>query len=106
MRHHRCRPRLVRRPVRRPASLSRWYRRLRCGPATARMVIPMPTRILLLSVAAAGLLGGAGGAAVYAGIDDDPAPPRVPAATATATPATPVADGGALDAGTVYDRSK
>jgi putative serine protease PepD len=65
----------------------------------------MPPRTLLLSVAAAGLLGGAGGAAVYAGIADDPAASR-PVSTPTATSARPVADTGALDAGTVYDRSK
>ena len=65
----------------------------------------MPPRTLLLSVAAAGLLGGAGGAAVYAGIDGDPVAAR-PAATTAATTTRPVSDTGALDAGTVYDRSK
>ena len=66
----------------------------------------MTARTLLVSVAAAGLLGGAGGAAIDHSLADDSATaaPR----TVTSAPASAIAKGTAtaLSAGEIYDRSK
>src|SRR3954464_4404247 len=68
----------------------------------------MTSRTLLITVAAAGLLGGAGGAAIENQFDDGPQATRAAAPLATAT--RPVADhtagATALTAGDIYDRSK
>src|SRR4051812_12722609 len=68
----------------------------------------MTPRTLLITVAAAGLLGGAGGAAIEHGLGGDAAASTTPAVTATATRpvATSTATGPALSAGDIYDRSK
>src|SRR4051794_20334778 len=64
--------------------------------------VRMTSRRLLISVAAAGLLGGAGGAAITHGIEGDGVRTAVPAATAT----SPISDTGTSTAGAIYDRSK
>ena len=70
----------------------------------------MDSRKLLITVAAAGLLGGAGGAAIDHELGGAggtaTAAPRTAAAPATATTTTPASNGTALTAGAIYNRSK
>jgi putative serine protease PepD len=70
----------------------------------------MDSRKLLITVAAAGLLGGVGGAAIDHELGGAggtaTAAPRTAAAAATATTTTPASNGTALSAGAIYNRSK
>src|SRR4051812_47530873 len=68
----------------------------------------MNPRRLLITVAAAGLLGGVGGAAIENQFGDDPAATRaaVPVAATTRPVAQQTTGGSALSAGAIYDRSK
>ncbi|MEA2293916.1 MAG: putative serine protease PepD [Solirubrobacteraceae bacterium] len=70
----------------------------------------MDSRKLLITVAAAGLLGGVGGAAIDHELGGAggtaTAAPRTAAAPATATTTTPASNGTALTAGAIYNRSK
>jgi putative serine protease PepD len=70
----------------------------------------MDSRKLLITVAAAGLLGGVGGAAIDHELGGAggtaTAAPRTAAAAATATTTTPASNGTALTAGAIYNRSK